>query len=127
MATNLLIKYHNIFKFPAVVVRLYLVYGPKQDQNRFLPIVINSCLKKESFNCSHGLQLKGTLFILMTKIDAFLKILASKSIDGQIINIGYGSPKKIKEIIKNLKKKLNGGKPIFGKVKIRKDEIMTFY
>ena len=126
MATNLLIKYHNIFKFPAVVVRLYLVYGPKQDQNRFLPIVINSCLKKESFNCSHGLQLRDFIYI-DDVIDAFLKILANKSIDGQIINIGYGSPKKIKEIIKNLKKKLNGGKPIFGKVKIRKDEIMTLY
>ena len=72
------------------------------------------------------MQLRDFIYI-DDVIDAFLKILASKSIDGQIINIGYGSPKKIKEIIKNLKKKLNGGKPIFGKVKIRKDEIMTLY
>ena len=116
MATNLLIKYHNIFKFPAVVVRLYLVYGQKQDPNRFLPIIINSCLK-ESFNCSHGLQLRDFIYI-DDVIDAFLKILASKSIDGQIINIGYGSPKRLK-IIKNLKKNLMVENN-FGKVKIRK-------
>ena len=50
------------------------------------------------------MQLRDFIYI-DDVIDAFLKILASKSIDGQIINIGYGSPKKIKEIIKNLKKK----------------------
>ncbi len=126
MATNLLLKYNKLFKFPAVVVRLYLVYGPKQDQNRFLPITINSCLKDKSFNCSHGKQLRDFIYI-DDVVEAFFKILTSKFTDGQIINIGSGSPKKIKNVIKYLEKKLNGGKPIFGKIKIRKDEIMTLY
>ena len=35
----------NLFKkkkFPSTILRLYLAYGPKQDMNRFLPIVIKS-------------------------------------------------------------------------------------
>ena len=38
--------------FPVTVLRLYQAYGPGQDLNRLIPIVINSCLKKEKFPCS---------------------------------------------------------------------------
>ena len=38
----------NLFKkkkFPSTILRLYQAYGPKQDVNRFLPIIINGCIK----------------------------------------------------------------------------------
>ena len=39
----------NLFKkkkFPSTVLRLYLAYGPRQDINRFLPIIIRGLYKK---------------------------------------------------------------------------------
>ena len=45
-------------KFPATVLRLYLVYGPRQDANRFLPITILGCIKNKQFPCSKGDQLR---------------------------------------------------------------------
>ena len=49
LATKHLMKLYKEHKFPATVLRLYLTYGEKQDVNRFLPIVINSCLQNKKF------------------------------------------------------------------------------
>ena len=45
--------YIKRFKFPVVILRLYLVYGPYQDPNRLNFTILNSILGKE-FNCSEG-------------------------------------------------------------------------
>ena len=55
------------------------------------------------------------------------KSLKNKKAIGQIINIGSGKPRKIKNIINNIKKIANGGHPQFGKIKLRKDEILKLY
>ena len=60
-------------------------------------------------------------------IDAILKSLTNKKAKGQIINIGSGKPKKIKNIIEYVKKISKGGYPQFGKIKLRKDEILKVY
>ena len=56
-----------------------------------------------------------------------LKSLKIKDSKGEIINIGTGKPKKIKDIILFIKKKIKGGKPEFGKIKFRKDEMLKLY
>ena len=56
-----------------------------------------------------------------------IKSLSSKNSKGEIFNIGTGKPKKIKNIINYLTKELRGGEPIFGKIKLRKDEILKIY
>ena len=53
--------------------------------------------------------------------------LRNKNAKGQIINIGSGKSRKIKNIIEYVKKILKGGYPLFGKVKLRKDEILKVY
>ena len=35
--------------FPCVVLRFFLVYGPGQNDKRFLPQIIKACLADESF------------------------------------------------------------------------------
>ena len=56
-----------------------------------------------------------------------MKSLTNRNSRGQIINIGSGKPKKIINIIKYVKKITNGGHPQFGKIKLRKDEILKLY
>ena len=117
---------HNEKKFPSLIFRLYQVYGPYQDLNRLIPIIINGCLKKQKrFNCSSGIQNRDFLYVddLITII---LKALNSK-IEGQIFNVGGGKKQNIKKVILKIKKIIKKGKPIFGKIKMRKDEkINTF-
>ena len=119
----------NLFKkkkFPSTILRLYLAYGPKQDVNRFLPIIINACIKNKKFACSEGTQLRDFIYI-DDVVEAIIKSLINKNARGQIINIGSGKPKKIKNLIKYIKKTLRGGYPQFGKIKLRKDEILKLY
>ena len=119
----------DLFKkknFPSTVLRLYLAYGPRQDVNRFLPIIIKGCIKNKKFPCSKGNQLRDFVHV-DDVVDAILKSLINKNARGQIINIGSGKPKKIRSIIENVKKISKGGYPQFGKIKLRKDEILKLY
>ena len=112
--------------FRSTILRLYNTYGPTQDLNRFIPIVISGCIKNKKFPCSKGNQLRDFIHI-DDVVDSILKSLTNKNAKGQIINIGSGKPRKIKNIIEYIKKILKGGYPLFGKIKLRKDEILKVY
>jgi dTDP-glucose 4,6-dehydratase len=125
-ATNYLIKKYKEKKFPCVILRLYLVYGPRQDLNRFIPLVIKGCLEKSFFPCSSGKQYRDFLYI-----DDFVKlifmILKNKNTIGEVLNVGSGKPKKIKKIILLIKNLIKTGNPVLGKLQMRKDEILKLY
>ncbi len=119
----------NLFKkkkFPSTVLRLYLAYGPQQDVNRFLPIIINGCIKNEKFPCSKGVQLRDFIHV-QDVISAIIKSLINKNARGQIINIGSGKPRKIRSVIEDVKKISKGGYPQYGTFKLRKFEILKLY
>ena len=119
----------NLFRkknFPSTVLRLYQVYGPKQDLNRFLPVVIVNCIKNKKFPTSEGKQFRDFIHV-NDVVNAIIKSLINKNAKGHIFNIGSGKSKKIRNIILNIKKNLKGGHPQFGKIKLRKDEIIKIY
>ena len=126
LSSRYMIDLYKKKNFPSVVLRLYLAYGPKQDMNRFLPIIIDGCIKNKKFPCSTGNQLRDFIHV-DDVVDAIIKSLKNKNAKGQIINIGSGKPGKIKDIINHVKKISKGGFPQFGKIKLRKDEILKLY
>ena len=121
LASNYLMMMYKKYKFPVTVLRFYQVFGHKQDFNRFIPILIKACINNEKFPCSNGTQLRDFLYI-DDAIDAILKSLKNIKAHGKIINIGMGKPIMLKKIIKFVRKKAKGGKPQFGKIKLRVDE-----
>ena len=125
-STRFLLTLYKTKKFPSVILRLFQVYGPRQDKNRILPQVINSCLKNKKFPVSTGNQIRDFCYI-DDVINAILLALESKKIKGEIFNIGSGKPLKIKQIIRQVCKKIGKGKPEYGKFKFRKDENMKIY
>ena len=119
----------NLFKkqeFPSTVLRLYQAYGPRQDLNRFIPIIISGCIKNKQFPCSKGNQLRDFLYV-DDVVNAILKSLTNKNARGQIINIGSGKPRKIRNVVEQVKKISKGGYPQYGKFKLRKFEILKLY
>ena len=126
LSSRYMIDLYKKKNFPSVVLRLYLAYGPKQDMNRFLPIIIDGCIKNKKFPCSTGNQLRDFVHV-DDVVDAIIKSLKNKNAKGQIINIGSGKPGKIKDIINHVKKISKGGFPQFGKIKLREDEILKIY
>ena len=126
LATNFLIKQHNKKDFPCCIVRLYQVFGEKQESNRIIPFIIRACLSNKSFPCSEGQQYRDFIHIEQI-IDAFIKILKSNYTKGEIINIGSGKLIKIRELINKIRKIANRGKPEFGKIPMRRDEMIKFF
>lgn len=119
----------NLFtkqKFPVVIIRPYQIYGPNQDINRLIPIVIHNCLKNNKFPCSNGKQSRDFLYIsdFIKFLDRVIKL---KKIEGNIFNIGFGEPQNIKKVIIKIKKLINLGEPEFGKIKLRKEENLVTY
>lgn len=127
LATKHILDLFKNKNFPGSVIRFYQVYGPGQATKRLIPFVINNCKKNVIFPCSSGIQSRDFLFI-DDAVDAILKLfLKKKKAYGKIFNIGYGKPTKIKKIILLIKKIIGKGSPLFGKIKLRKEESMTFY
>jgi len=126
LSTKFLLKLSKEQNFPCVIIRLYLVYGPNQDTNRIIPITIKNAIENNKFDCSSGRQLRDFIYV-EDVINAIIKILKSKTVKGEIINIGSGKPITIKKVILKICKLVNGGMPQFDKIKLRKDEILKLY
>ena len=126
LATNYLLKLFREFNFPVTILRLYLSYGPRQDINRFLPIIINGCINDKKFPCSSGTQLRDFVHV-EDVVKAIFKCFNNKKARGEIFNLGTGKPRKLKSIIFLIKKISKGGIPEFGKIFLRKDETLILF
>ena len=102
------------------------MYGPKQDINRFIPTLINGCVKNKKFPTSDGNQLRDFLYI-DDAIEAIIMCLENKKSRGQILNIGSGKPEIIKRVIETVKRISKGGHPQYGMFKLRKFDIPELY
>ncbi len=121
--TVFLKKQFKKYNFPVTILRLYQVYGPKQDINRFIPIAIKACKYGKKFPCSDGIQKRDFTYI-QDVVDAIILTLKDKKSYGEIINIGSGKTIKLKDIIFKIIKIFKSGEPMFGMIKMRKDEII---
>ncbi len=107
--------------FPFTILRLYQIYGPQQDNNRLIPITINACLKDKSFPCTSGLQIRD--FLHIDDLTRLLKFVLKKKASNKIFNVGSSKPVQVKKVIKKINTKIGLGKPKFGQIRMRKDEI----
>lgn len=125
-ATNFLKKMNYKNKFPFIVLRLYQIYGPFQKLDRLIPYAIFSSLKNKKFKCTDGTQLRDFVYI-DDLTDLFIKILKKNEMKYGIFNVGFGKPIKIKNILLLIKKITKKGEPLFGAIKMRKEEIIKLY
>jgi nucleoside-diphosphate-sugar epimerase len=112
--------------FPVVVLRLFLVYGPGQGEQRFLPQVINGCLRGDSFATSLGEQVRDFCYV-GDVVEGILLALSSPNAHGEIVNIASGKPVGIRTVIETIVKVVGNGKPRFGEIPYRPGESMSLY
>lgn len=125
-ATHFLQMLHRTEDFPATVLRLFLTYGPGQDDRRFLPQIVKGCLDNRSFPTSEGGQLRDFCFIDDT-VDAIFRTFSTDASSGEVINIGSGVPVTIRSVIETVREILGQGEPQFGAVSYRPGENMKLY
>jgi len=124
--TKYLKKIYKAEKYPYTIARLFLVYGPGQKKNRFIPEIIKNCLKNKKFPTTSGEQVRDFCYI-DDIISAILLLMLSKKTTGKTFNVATGIPTKIKTIIILIKKIIGKGKPQFNKRKLRKGENEILY
>ena len=112
--------------FPVVVLRLFLVCGPGQDQNRIIPQIISGFLRNQSFPVSKGKQSRDFCYVSDT-VDGILSTLDNQNCYGEIINLAFGKPITIKNMIEHILRLIGMGKPQFGIYPYRKGENMALY
>ena len=117
---------HRTENLPVIVLRLFLVYGEGQSEERFIPQVIKGCLENKTFPVSEGTQIRDFCYV-DDVIDGIIASLQSKEALGNIINIASGKPVEVKSVINTVLKLVGGGKPQFGLIPFRKDENMSLY
>lgn len=125
-ASMLLQMLHRTENFPAIILRLFLVYGPGQNEQRFLPQIIKGCLRNESFATSNGQQLRDFCYI-DDVVKAIILALENSEVCGQVINIASGEAVKIRSIIQEVSNIIGSGTPKYGEIPYRFDENMTLY
>ncbi len=119
--TEFLINKFKLDNFPVTIIRLFLVYGPGQDESRLIPYVINNCLRNADVELSSGDQLRDFLYI-DDLIEAIEKIIKTEKLKGEIINIASGNQTKIKSVVKMIHKIISKGNLNFGSRDINRKE-----
>lgn len=112
--------------FPGVVVRFFLVYGPGQNDQRFLPQIIKSCLADESFKTSEGKQLRDFCYV-EDAVEALIIAALSSKAKSNIINIASGKPVAVRQMVEKIIEITGGGKPLWGEHPYRAGENMELY
>ena len=109
-----------------VVLRPFLIFGELQSKSRFLPYIIENCIKDREFNVTKGLQIRDYLYVKDFN-QALIKTLNNEKSYGEIINIASGIPILIKDVVSEVNKIIGKGKPIFGGIDYRENESMELY
>lgn len=125
-ATHFLQMLNRTEGFPAVILRLFLAYGPGQDNQRLLPQIIQGCLENREFPVSGGAQIRDFCYV-EDIVEAVFGCLDCPSVNGHLLNIASGEPKQVREVIELIVKLIGSGRPQFGKVPYRKGENMSLY
>jgi len=109
-------------KRPIVTLRLFSPYGPYEEPTRLIPAVIISCLRNENPRLSSPHGMRDFNFV-EDIVDAYLKVIETPNIAGEIFNIGCGEQHSVGEVVDTIIK-LSGRKvkPIWGNVSPRPNE-----
>ena len=113
-------------KLNTVILRPFLLFGEGQSKNRFLPYLIENCIKDRKFKVSKGEQIRDYLYIKDFN-RALINSIDNKKAYGEVFNIASGVPISIKELITIVQEIIGKGEPIFGGLDYRSGESMELY
>lgn len=118
--------FSNMYHIPITTVRPANLYGPGQPKDKFIPYIIENCLKNQRVDMTYGEQKRNFIFI-DDFIDAILLIAEKERNLGQIYNIGSESSITLRAVVESIME-ITHSNPVvnFGAVPYRENEMMVF-
>lgn len=86
---------------PIVTLRPFLVYGPNQDTDMFIPSLIQHCLEGKDFPMTEGGQTREFNYI-DDIVEAYLLAVICPQAMGEVINIGNGLEYRIRDVAEKI-------------------------
>jgi nucleoside-diphosphate-sugar epimerase len=106
--------FHALYGVPAVLARVFMVYGPAQkDLSKLIPYAILSLLQGKSPAISSGERLVDWIYV-DDVVEAYLALAGAPGIEGQTVEIGSGKLVSIREIVGQVAHLVGGMEPTFG-------------
>jgi UDP-glucose 4-epimerase len=107
--------FHALYGVPAVLARVFMVYGPAQrDLSKLIPYAILSLLQGRSPAISSGGRLVDWIYV-DDVVDAYTALAEAPGIEGRTVEIGSGKLVSIQEIVGEVTHLVGAGiGPTFG-------------
>ena len=94
--------FHALYQVPAVIAKIFMVYGPGQsDHTKLIPYVITSLLRHEAPSLSSGVRLVDWIFV-DDVVDGLIGCAQAPEIDGRTVELGSGQLYTIREVVEQL-------------------------
>ena len=109
--------FHALYKTPVVLARLFMVYGPEQqDIRKLIPYVTLSLLRKESPSLSSGQRQVDWIYV-EDVVNGLLLMAQTANIEGCSVELGSGVLASVRTVVEKLVSIINPEiEPIFGNV-----------
>ncbi len=99
--------FHALYQVPVVILRIFMVYGPgQQDLKKLIPYVITCLLREEFPKLSAGQRMVDWIFV-EDVVAALVAAAQAKDIEGKTIDIGSGELISVKTIVESLFRIIN--------------------
>jgi NAD dependent epimerase/dehydratase len=100
-ADQLALTFHLSFGTPAVVVRPFNTYGPRQSARAVLPTIISQALSRDRIELGSLEPTRDLLFVADT-VAGMMAAGNADGVEGEVINLGTGSEIAIGELAKRV-------------------------
>jgi len=112
--------FHALYGTPVVILRLFMVYGPgQQDLRKLVPYVILSLLKGETPRLSSGVRKADWIFV-DDVVAGYLAAIAANGLEGSTVDLGTGRLESVRTIVEELCGLIDPGvQPAFGSISER--------
>lgn len=108
-ADQLSMSYYNSFSLPVKIIRPFNAYGPRQSQRAVIPTIISQSINSNEIKLGNINSMRDYTYVEDLS-DAFLSVIKSKLLLGQVVNVGTNKTFSIKKIVdivsKSLQKKI---------------------
>jgi len=90
------------YQKPIVTVRPFSVYGPYEQEDRFIPTIIRSLISKKAIKLTEGSQRRDFIYV-DDLVGAYIKLIEKGDmLGGKILNVGTGREYTNDEVVKTL-------------------------
>lgn len=87
--TYLCQQYARVYKKNIVTVRPFTVYGPGDNEDKFIPTAVKSCIEGRPFNLVGNISRHDYIYI-EDLIEGYIKAIVKPGISGEVFNLGTG-------------------------------------